>query len=129
MKLTLLQEKKQPLLLRKELVYTLDYPQASTPSKDAVMKLLTGQLKIDEHLLVLEIIRPTFGISRAQVVVIVYDTKEALQKFSGVTKKKAPPVKEGEKKEAVPVAQQEEKKEAPKVEEKKETASPEEKKE
>jgi len=115
MKLTLLEEKKQPLLSRKEIVYSLEYPLASTPSKGEVIKLLVGQLKVDENLLVLDGIQPVYGDSRAKVSVAVYDTKEALEKFAIIHKKKAK--KAEEKKEAKPAEQP---KVEPKVEEKKE---------
>ena len=121
MKLTLLQEKKQPLLSRKELTYVLDQGVQCTPSKTAVKKLIAGHLKVDEKLLVLHNVMPTFGNPLVRVTVDVYDTASSLQKFSFINKKKLKGKASEEKKPAEPV-KEEKPAEQPKPEEKKEAA-------
>jgi ribosomal protein S24E len=95
-KMKKLQETKIPLLSRKKVIFEIEYPKSSTPSHDSVKKQIASSLKLDESLIQIKSIYPKFGLQKAEVTVNVYDSKEKLQKFEIINKKK-PKVKEDAK--------------------------------
>ena len=120
MKLKLVEERKQPLLSRKDVVYSVEFENACTPSKAEVKKALVAETKAKGDLIVLNTIRTQFGSTTANIEAAVYNDAKALETFAKVHKKKA----KGKEGEAAAPAQ-----EAPKIEEKKEETKVEEKKE
>lgn len=133
MKLKLVTETKQPLLSRKELVYSIDHAKESTPSLTTIKKAVIEQTKAKEPLVVLHGVQSTFGSSLSKIVVNIYDTEAAHKQFAIIDKKKNRNKKPEEKKEAKtaekPVEEKKEEKPAEvKVEEKKEEVKVEEKK-
>ena len=120
MKLTLVTETKQPLLSRKELVYTIDHAKESTPKLTEIKKAVVEQTKAKEQLIVLNGVEASFGSSIAKIIVNVYDSEVAHKQFAIIDKKKnrnkkPEEAKAEEKKEEKPVeVKAEEKKEEPK---------------
>ena len=87
MKLTLTQEKKQPLLGRKEYLYVAEYPQAATPSLAEVKKAVAAATKSPENLIVVKKLHTRFGVSAAQIDVEVYDTEQSFSTYHVIHKK------------------------------------------
>ncbi len=70
-------DRKNPLLKRREVRFTVSYP-AGTPDRAAVRKELVSNLSSKEKLTVLDYVKPHFGKHEAQGYVKVYDDDEAL---------------------------------------------------
>lgn len=94
-----IQETNIPLLSRKKVIFEIDYPKSSTPSHDVIRKQIASNLKADEQLIQIKSIYPKFGLQRAEVIANIYDSKEKLQKFEIINKKK-PKAKEDAKEKA-----------------------------
>jgi ribosomal protein S24E len=103
MKLTLTQEKKQPLLGRKEYLYFAEYPQAATPSLAEVTQAVVAATKSPEHLIVIKKLHTRFGVSSAQVDAIVYDNEQSFSTYQVIHKKQKKPA-EGKSQPAAPEA-------------------------
>lgn len=74
-------EKENPLLLRKEINFKITYDKEKSPSKEEVKKLLINTLKCDENLIVLNKINQIFGKNEARVNLYLYNNIENLKKI------------------------------------------------
>lgn len=88
MKFTLVEEKKQPLLGRRELLYLAEYPQAATPSKTDLKRLIVAATKAPENLIVIHKLITSFGTQQAQVDVLIYDNEQSYNKYGVIHKQK-----------------------------------------
>lgn len=87
MKLTLAQEKKQPLLGRKDSMYDAVYPGTATPSLAEVTKAIAAATKSPENLIVIKKLHTRFGTSSAQIAVEIYDNEQSFSTYHVVHKK------------------------------------------
>lgn len=86
MKLKLVEEKKFPLLNRKQIKYDLAYSTA-TPKGDEVKALVAKNLNVESNKIVVKRIEPFSGRDKANVLVYVYDNLESLDKYGKIHKK------------------------------------------
>jgi len=100
MDITIVQEKKAPLLQRKELVAHIPHPGGATPKQADIQKAIAQHYKVDEQLVLVEHIVDGYGSTKAEVTASVYDTLDAYKKFGMIAKK--PKKKEEEKPAAAP---------------------------
>lgn len=70
-------DRKNPLLKRREVRFTVSYS-AGTPDRAAVRKELVSKLSSKEKLTVLDYVKPHFGKHEAEGYVKVYDDDESL---------------------------------------------------
>jgi ribosomal protein S24E len=129
MEFKILEEKDNPVLKRKEIVGSLDYGMGSTPSKAALQKHLSEQLKANIENVEITKILSESGMAKGTAWVKVWQEKKVpLYK----TKKAEAPKEEAkpeEKPAEQPKAEEKPKEEAPKEEPKKEQPKEEPKKE
>lgn len=136
MEITILNEKENKILGRKELNLLIEY-ESSTPKKEDVKSLLSAQLNANPNLIILTSMKNIYGSRTAKLFAKVYSSPESLKQFERTPKpKKEKPAEEAEAKpeekkpEAKPKEEKKEEKEAKpeKKEEKKAEAKPKEEK-
>ncbi len=94
MKLKQIYEKEFPLFKRKEMQFEIVYT-SSTPKNDEIKKLVIAELKKPEDVIVVDLIKQSYGRGKALVKVKVYESPEDLKKGEVINKK---PKKKEEKK-------------------------------
>lgn len=83
-----LEEKKNPLLNRKEIRLQLEYSGQKTPSKVDVIKQAAGLLKAKEELIYVDEIKQQFGSASCCADIFIYDDKKSLDRIHFVRRKK-----------------------------------------
>ncbi len=81
MEVNILEEKKNPLLDRVEIVAELSFPNESTPSREAVISRLSALLNADKDRFVLREIKTRFGENKAHAYARIYDSPEIAKKL------------------------------------------------
>ena len=87
MQLTITQEKKSPLLHRRELIVEINHPGVMTPKNADVKKALADHYKVGEDVVALHKIMDNYGTTTCVVSATVYDNAEAFKKFAVIAKK------------------------------------------
>ena len=101
MNVKLVKEVEAPLLSRKVLNFEINYSGSKTPSKEDVRRTISSLQKVKEELVVVNHVYPSFGKSKAETIVYVYNTLQDLKNYEPKVKgKKAE--KPAEKKEEKP---------------------------
>jgi len=73
-------EKHNPLLKRKEIYFRLKYEEeGATPSRNDVRQKLAGLFNANPETVVIDYIKPEFGISEAYCYAKIYDSVEDLK--------------------------------------------------
>ncbi|RLG21934.1 30S ribosomal protein S24e [Candidatus Micrarchaeota archaeon] len=80
MDIEVIEERKNPLLERKELEI-LAKAFSSTPSRKELIDLISAKLGIGKDLVVIRKIEQGFGMQKARVVARVYDNPDALRRY------------------------------------------------
>lgn len=88
MNLKLEKEYEVPLLSRKRVTMSLEYPKSATPKEEDVAKSVATLLKTDIGCVKIQHIYPKFGETKAKVIAHVYNSAEELQKIETINKKK-----------------------------------------
>jgi len=83
-----LKEEDIPLLNRKRVTYLLEHTEKSTPKKEDVKKEIAKDLKVSEDLISVRHIYPHFGVEKAKIIAHVYKSKEDLERFEKINKRK-----------------------------------------
>ncbi|GEM_PF-1154448 len=89
MKSKLIQEIKQPLLKRKEVVCDIEHAKAPTPKNEEVVKAVAEVTKAKEEVISVRKITNGFGSTNAEVRAFVYDSEDAKKAAEFIDKKKA----------------------------------------
>jgi len=132
MKMEILEHKKNPLMKREEVVFSVDHDGKATPSRKDLLKEIAKRLKAKEDLLIIDRIFTSAGDSKSSMKVLVYKKpgdipKGKLEKMKARMERKKEP--KPEKEEAKPEEKKEVAEEAKEEvkEEKAEEEKPEEK--
>jgi len=104
------ERKKQELLSREEIIIELDLGKIF--SEEEVKKKIKDELKASEELIRIKKIKPSYGSTKVEVLVYLYNNKEVMEKIEPKEKKK-------EKKEAKTAQQSKEEKQEKEDKEKK----------
>lgn len=80
MNLEIIQERKNPLLNRRELDLLIHY-ESSTPKRDDVRKTLSEKYGIEIERIVIEKMESLFGTNKARAHVHIYDAIEDAKRF------------------------------------------------
>ena len=88
--LTIVTEKRNDLLKRREVVIQAEFAGKSTPAEAEVQKSLAEKLKAKENLVVIKKIRQVYGSPQAVVGAYVYDDETTLKAIETINKKKKP---------------------------------------
>lgn len=96
-------EKKNPILNRRELILSFPYLNKVTPKKEEVIKVVATALSTDEKLIALKKIAPIFGQQQARIYLNLYSDEKNLKRYEFINKK---PKKSKEEK---PASQQQKK--------------------
>ena|SRR3989338_3414767 len=117
MELKIIKEKESPLLSRKEITANVAFSNA-TPSEKEVRKLLAGQLKADEKLVVVKKISGQFGNRKAKALAFYYMSEEEMKRIEPQKKesKDTKKAESGEEKKETPAEKAKEEKKAPEKE-------------
>lgn len=75
MDMTITNEKENPFLKRKEMVFVLKHPKSATPSKSEIIKTIAGSNSVDESQVVINYILTKKGISESIVKLNVLKEK------------------------------------------------------
>ncbi len=124
MKMEILERKKNPLMKREEVMFSMEHGGKATPSRKDLLKEVAGKLKVKENLLIIDRIFSATGKSQSNLKVLVYKKPDDIPKGK-LEKMKA----RMEKKEEKPKKEEVKPEEAKAEEEKKEGEKPEEAKE
>lgn len=81
MEVNILEEKKNPLLDRVEIVAELSYPNEATPSREAVISRMSALLNADKDRFVLKEIKTRFGENKALAYARIYDSPDVAKKL------------------------------------------------
>lgn len=102
MEFTILEDKENKLLNRREIKFEVDYDGEPTPTILSVKHKLVTQLSTKKDLLVVDNIQPKYGEPVGEGYAKVYNNKEALQDIEkpNVLEKNKEPEKEEEPEEA-----------------------------
>ncbi|MAG52594.1 MAG: hypothetical protein CMH62_01390 [Nanoarchaeota archaeon] len=113
-----LKEKDLPLLKRKRLTAEIDHFKKPTPSKQEVLKTIAEKMKASEDSISLLHVYPHYGREKSKIIANVYKSKEDLETFEKIHKKKKKEKKKTAPAQEAPkeVAPKEKKEEAPKEE-------------
>lgn len=117
MNIKLTKEREAPLLSRKRIQFEVDYLGSKTPSKDDIKKTVASLQKVKEELVAVRHIYPSFGKSKAKIIVHIYKTLQDLKKYEPKKKKKKA---EAEKQKEEKPKEEKPKEEKPKEEKQKE---------
>ncbi len=131
MKIEITEKKDNPLLARQEVKGTLTFNTA-TPSNDELQKNLAKQLNVDKECIRMKKIGTHYGVSKADFLAFVYNSKEELEKIEPAPKKwveKQEKKQEAAKKKTEEAAKAKKEAKVAKEEAPKEEAKPKEKKE
>ncbi len=88
--LTIVTEKRNDLLKRREVVIQAEFAGKSTPAEVDVQKTLAEKIKTNEKLVVIKKIRQVYGSARAMVDAYIYDDETTLKAIEAINKKKKP---------------------------------------
>jgi ribosomal protein S24E len=80
MEISVLEEKVNVLMERKEIKVEILHPSAASPKRDEVRKELTTKLGVPKDRFVIEWLRAVYGAPRSRGLIYVYDTEKALKK-------------------------------------------------
>ncbi|RMG42498.1 MAG: 30S ribosomal protein S24e [Methanobacteriota archaeon] len=81
MEVNILEEKKNPLLDRLEIIAELSFPNEATPSREAVISRMSALLNTDKDRFVLREIKTRFGENKAIAYARIYDSPEIAMKL------------------------------------------------
>ncbi len=87
MHLTIKEERKAPLLRRKEIIAEIQHPGAMTPKNVDVKKALADHYKVGEDVVTIKSIYEGYGMTTSVVTAAVYDNADAYKKFAIIAKK------------------------------------------
>ena len=91
MELTIIQEKKAPLLQRTEITATVQHPGAATPSHAVLAKAVAHHFHVEEAVVQIKKIHDTYGTTATTLDVYVYATPDAYKHFGTIAKKPKKP--------------------------------------
>ncbi|UAL07355.1 MAG: 30S ribosomal protein S24e [Candidatus Methanogranum gryphiswaldense] len=104
MKMEIKEQKKNPLMKRAEVYFTLEHVGQSTPGRNVIAEELSKKLKTKRNCVVIDSVESVYGIGKSEGYAKVYDSKEAALEFeseyllkrNGIEKEAAPaaPAKE-----------------------------------
>ncbi len=80
MKVEILDRKKNPLMKREEIVFSVDHDGKATPARKDLFKEISGKLKVKEDLLIIDKIFSATGKSQSNLKVLVYKKKDDIPK-------------------------------------------------
>ena len=80
MKFEILSEKENPLMKRREMIFSLDYEGKSTASKEELKKSIAEQFKVDLEKVDVSKILSEVGKSRGQAWIKIYEGKVPVRK-------------------------------------------------
>lgn len=102
MKITLIEEKEAPLLMRRRVHFEVDNEKNKTPSEAEIKKAIAENMKIKEDTVEIRHIYQKYGVGKAKAIVHIYKTPEELKMVEHIKKKqKKKEVKEEKKEEKV----------------------------
>ncbi|MCI4348835.1 MAG: 30S ribosomal protein S24e [Thermoplasmata archaeon] len=78
MELSILEERKNPLLHRTEYRFEVAHAAAATPNRNDVRQELSKMVRVPKDRLILEWMHARYGMAKSEGFAIGYDTKEAL---------------------------------------------------
>jgi small subunit ribosomal protein S24e len=78
LELSILEERKNPLLHRTEYRFEVAHAAAATPNRNDVRQELAKMVRVPKDRLVLEWMRARYGMAKSEGFAIGYETKEAL---------------------------------------------------
>jgi small subunit ribosomal protein S24e len=81
MKMEFNQKKKNPLLKRTEIYFTVNHVGEATPSKGAVVEAIAAELKVSKDSIVLDSVESVFGTGKSNGYVKVYESKDEALKY------------------------------------------------
>ncbi len=87
MKLTILEEKEAPLLLRKRVSFEVDNENQKTPSEADIKKVIADRMKVGEETVAIRHIYQKYGVCKAKVIAHVYKNADELKKVEMINKK------------------------------------------
>lgn len=88
--LTIVTEKRNDMLKRREVVMQAEFAGKSTPAEAGLQKSLAEKLKTTESLVVIKKIRQVYGSPRAVIDAYIYDDETTRKAIETVNKKKKP---------------------------------------
>ncbi|UCD07684.1 MAG: hypothetical protein JSW41_01800 [Candidatus Aenigmatarchaeota archaeon] len=80
MKMEILDRKKNPLMKREEIVFSVDHGGKATPARKDLLKEISGKLKVKEDLLIIDKIFSATGKSQSNLKILVYKKKDDIPK-------------------------------------------------
>jgi len=99
MKLTLIEEKEAPLLMRKRISFEIDNEKNKTPPEAEIKKSVAEKLKVDESTVAIRHVYQKYGTAKSKVIAHVYKNAEELKRIEEIKKKAKKKAKEEKKKE------------------------------
>jgi small subunit ribosomal protein S24e len=87
MKITLIEQKEAPLLMRKRIHFEVDNEKQKTPSEPEIKKAVAENLKVNEETVAIRHVYQKFGIAKAKVIAHVYKNPEDLKRIEHIKKK------------------------------------------
>ncbi len=87
MKLTILEEKEAPLLLRKRISFEVDNENQKTPSEIDIKKVIADKMKVNEETVAIRHIYQKYGVCKTKVIAHVYKNADELKKVEMINKK------------------------------------------
>lgn len=88
MNLTLVKEYEVPLLSRKRVTFSVEYPKSATPKEADITKSAATLLKTQPECIKVQHIYPRYGETKAKIIAHVYNSPEDLMKIETINKKK-----------------------------------------
>ncbi len=81
MKMEISETKKNPLMRREEVYFTIEHIGQSTPGRNAIAEELAKKLKTKRNCVIVDTIESLYGIGKSQGYAKIYDSKEAALEF------------------------------------------------
>ncbi len=87
MKLTLIEEKEVPLLMRRRISFEIDNEKSKTPSEAEIKKSIAEKLKTGEENIAIRHIYQKYGVGKAKVIGHIYKNPDDLKRIEEIKKK------------------------------------------